>query len=788
MSLQYRSSLFFLLFLVASNTSAISLVDENTIYQLKDRLVYFEDDQNSYDWAQILDEHQDMEWLPGKGKNSGRSYYHGTLWIKVDFTNDTLLTDWVLMLAWPYIEKLEIKVVTDGELRHGYDTGLFRSLLTRPIENRFFAFPANIPSQHDTTVFLKVNSDFNIQLPLSVQSEKNFYQQEVIDSLWLGGFFGILLVMALYNSFLYFSTAEKSYLYYVLFVLSNFLYQASFSGIGHQFVWPEQFWLIKESYTVFPAMVYFFATLFVYEFLDIRKSTVFLRAATASIAVLWFGIMLISIPLPDEIIRYVNTPLALLSCVLCISLGIYFWIKGERLAKYFTLAWFTVIVATLVAILKHIGLIEGITTAAQVQQIGTVIEVVLLSLALGVKIKELRLTTVRAEREAEFMAAQSKAKSEFLATMSHEIRTPMNGVIGMVGLLKDTPLNQKQDELVNYIEGSGDALLTIINDILDYSKIEAGKLEIETIPFKLRDHLKQTCAVFKVLSDRNKIPLNIDLDETIADKLKGDPNRIRQMLLNFISNAYKFTSKGSITVKVREMQSSGEVNLLRFEVIDQGIGISEENLNKLFKAFAQAESSTSRKFGGTGLGLSITKRLAELMGGQVGVESQLGEGSTFWFELPLKTASDSDFVETGDQGPLDLASYKLKVLVAEDNQVNQIVIKGILNKLSIQAEFCKNGLEAVELYQQQNNELDAVLMDCEMPELDGFEATKLIREYEQTKGLAAKPIIALTAHAMQETHLRCRESGMDDVVTKPVNQKELAKKVSLLCLTQTKSA
>jgi len=580
------------------------------------------------------------------------------------------------------------------------------------------------------------------------------------------------------------------------------------------------------------------------------------------------------------------------------------WKKGMPEASFYTIAWITLVHAVLGYAASFLGFIPYSAWLDNLIQATNIMEAALLSLGLAY-----RINTLNRDKQKAFTSA--KAKSDLLATMSHEIRTPMNGILGMAQLLKDTKLSSQQNHYLKTILGSGQTLLTILNDILDHSKIEAGKLEIESIPFNIRQTLDETASIFATRAADKMLYFNIYMGPDIPLALNGDPTRIRQVLTNLLSNAFKFTDEGSVVINVKLQQHSGSnTPTLLIEVEDQGIGIPENKLNKLFKSFSQTDTSTTREYGGTGLGLSISKRLVELMGGEIGVNSEPGKGSTFWFSIPINNgqqyvlppdpilikklsslnaliisrtprfiamleqhavvwsmhfshaetiselrnaAKDTNknfhyiLLELTDQlhnideiihfinqtenfqhaqliisapagtsdSRLDTSELKKTpwiidqpfsinrvfylifnsqiestqknpiidinrpfegrhALVVDDNAVNRQVALAFLKKLGIDAIAVASGQEAIDFIcnntadQVKNNTLDLILMDCEMPGIDGFQATRSIRAWEQNNNHPALPIIALSAHAMESHKSACSDAGMNDFIAKPV--------------------
>ena len=791
-----------------ANTSAITLSKD---------IQYFADPSLEYNLADIQYEEKRgvNRWQKANGFIPNYGFTKAAYWVKVELNNQSTQKEWILHFEYPLMDVLQLYTPNaQNQYRLQYSTGDTYPFSQRPIKDRGFALPISITPQQTQSIYLRLQSRDSMIISMSLLTPDAFRAEQQNESFWFGMYYGAVLIILLFNAYLYLILKDRNHLHYVAVLGCYALIELSLNGMGTVYFWgdfPEVAKRIRPFAISLFALASFTLTK---SFLGIKQ--VILGKMNLDPLFLGFIVLTLvgAIIFPFTLSIQLSMMIAFITAPIMYGAGVYTWQQGSRLGKYFTLGWSGLVLGGMVNVLRAFDILPVNFWTTYGAQLGSISTLLILNSALtdrmrllqqeNDKSQQLRLSqqeetnrlldqkvrdrtealllkTEEAERAKQQAETAVKAKSEFLANMSHEVRTPMNGMIGMTQLLADTPLNVEQKHYINTIQSSSEALLRIINDILDYSKIEAGKLDIEHTNFNLHQLLKECVSLFVLPAKERGLPIKTEIMPNVPCWMVGDPTRVRQVIINMLGNAYKFTERGTVTLRAYLRENKGADGVfIQFEVQDTGIGITTEQRERLFQSFSQADSSVTRKYGGTGLGLAISRSLVRLMNGDIGVKSIPSQGSIFWFYVQMSHGTEPNQTQvtqkTKTKPNNDYPNLSgLTVLIAEDNPINQMVIVGMLKKYNIVATVASDGLDALQVLMASQDMFDVVLMDCEMPNMDGYTATRRIRAWELQQQHIPTLIYGVSAHALAEYQQQGIDSGMNGFIVKPLKQEDLSK-------------
>lgn len=722
-----------------------------------------------------------------------------------------------LALAYPLLDSVTAYIDGPNGLRR-YQTGDREPFSSRPVTARGFLFPVRLQPDQPVTIYLRVETAGSLNLPIELLSRNGAFERMATEYSVLALYYGALLMLVVYNIYHYRRLGDVNALYFAVFISLYVAFQLALNGISFQFFWPHHPWWGNVSLPFFMSAAYWAGVLFTRSILDTATNAPGIDRILRGLSWLAGIAMLLALIVPYDLALRFSVALVF-SVVLFIIVGFKVALQGFRPARYYSLGWTVLLGFMVIYGLNAFGLLPTNFVTTWATQIGSALDAVILAFAVTDRfylleeqrremqasyaealqqandklnklndelesrveagLQELRESNeqLRAEaevrRQAEEKAeAANRAKSEFLANMSHEIRTPMNAIVGFIHLLESSSLSSVQRDYIAKAERAARVLTHLIRDLLDFSKIEAGRLELERAAFSVSALVNETRDLVELSAVNKGLALKTEQAGSDDCWVLGDEARLRQVLVNLLNNAIKFTEAGEVRLEVQcEFASDGWVQLA-IAVTDTGIGIRDDQRERLFRPFTQADASITRRFGGTGLGLAICRRLVKQMGGEIELSSRLGDGSRFAFSLVLEVASPDErsrpaaIVQASDD-----ALFGLRALLVEDQPLNQEVAAAILRRAGAEVLVVESGAAALALLGERGGDaVDVILMDLQMPEMDGYETAQSVRALP---GCAALPIIAMTAHATDAERERCRKVGLDGHLSKPIERSRL---------------
>lgn len=733
-------------------------------YLLGLNLDILKDSKKEYSYQEILEGKKDELFYRSNVLTPNYGFQSSTYWVKIELQNNSSEDRWILEVGFPIITNITLFVLNeDGSIQTDH-AGIKYPFNQRKILNRKFLFPIQITKNSKKKILLCFEDKGIMNLPIRVYTENFFHSNDHHEYLVLSLYYGIMIAMTLYNLFLFLSIRDKTYIFYCLFLMTSSLYFLSQNGLGYEFIWSNSPTIALRINQISVSFVILFAIIYAYYFLNCKTIIPKIKPIFFSMGLIAI-ICTILLYFTDQFYQISGRLISLFGIIVILTVfitSLKAYQRNYKPAIYFIISVLVLFVGGIVYTLRTFGWIESNLVTNNAMQFGSVLEAILLSFGLADRINTLKQEKLKAEET-------TNAKSVFLAMMSHEIRTPMNGLIGMTELLEKTNLDSKQKDLLHIIKESSNSLLAIINDILDYSKIESGKMDIEKDIFNLENCLQDSVNFFTQQARAKNIDIFYGMESSVPKVILGDQIRLRQILINLISNAIKFTEKGEIIVFAKLLEKKDNIVTIELSVKDTGIGIPLERRGKLFQPFTQLDTSTTRRFGGTGLGLAICSRLVDLMEGKIWIDPNVTSGTKICFTIKIEEISEKAYSVIPERNTfsedttLPIEKENIRILVVDDSTINQIVIQEMLLSFGFESDLVKNGLEALNAI--QTKKYDIVFMDVFMPEMDGLTATKNIRHEQKEDTLF---IIAMTANATAEDREECISAGMDDYISKPV--------------------
>lgn len=743
-------------------------------------LQVYEDVAGTATIADVLAQAAAGHFKPHDKATLNAGYSRSVFWLKIDLRyrphNPSAQRTWLLELAYPPLDHVDLyQSDSTGAYQLARRTGDALPFDSREIRQNNYLFGLDFVPNEQKTVYLRLQSEGSIQAPVTLWSSTAYLEDQPLRLYVLGLIYGVLLGMLVYNLFIYLSVRDTSYLYYILYIASFGLYQLSVNGAAAEYFWPNNPWWTNASTPFFIGCAGLFGSQFARSFLQTANHSRWVDRLLLALVAYSALVVGLSLMTSYALALRLATALALMFTVVIFAAGIFAWWRGLRVARYFIIAWSAFLLGGIVNTLMVLGYLPNVFLTMYASQIGSAIEVALLSLALADRINAMReqqaQTLFDAGQKLEVLNQQlahsNQLKDEFLATLTHELRTPMNGVIGSLELMQTVALDPELEQYQQTAAGSARDMMRMVNGILTLTELQAGRLKTYSQAFSLRSVVNTLQQQFAANAAGKSLDFKVEVAAGLPDRLYGDSDKLAQCLECLLDNAIKFTRVGGLALRVSGKPGEAGQQLLSFAVIDTGIGFTDLGEATMYQRFFQLDGSMTREYGGLGIGLAICRQLVELIGGHLTHRSEPGQGSRFQLDVAFEVVSvQPPVVEPHpSHHPAGLRlPQDCRVLLVDDNSINQLVVRGMLLKLGYQVRSVDSGPAALECLRR--DVFDGVLLDCPLPPIDGVSICSRIRALP---GYADLPVLAAVASA-QGFDL---EAGLTDCLSKPVKFEEL---------------
>ncbi|NBF15850.1 response regulator [Pseudomonas sp. Fl4BN2] len=704
-------------------------------------------------------------------------YSHSAFWLKVDLSylpqNPNIHRTWLLELAYPPMDHIDLYLAdASGNYRLAERTGDALPFDSRQIKENNYLFELNFSPGQSQTVYLRLASQGSVQAPLTLWSAQAYLEQQPVRIYILGLIYGVLLGMLVYNLFIYLSVRDTSYLYYIFYIASFGLYQLSVNGAAVQYFWPNNPRWANAATPFLIGSAAFFGCQFARTFLHTASHSRWLDRALMLLMAVGVLVMVLALTTSYAVSLRLATGLALAFIVTIFTSGVVAWVRGLRVARYFVIAWSAFLLGGLVNTLMVLGYLPNVFLTMYASQIGSAIEVGLLSLALADRINAMRDLQARTLQESgqklaamnQQLAHTNQLKDEFLATVTHELRTPMNGVIGSLELIKTLDMGPELELYTQTAEGSAREMMHMVNGILALTELQAGRLGMRAQSFALSELVQSLSDQYGPTARNKGLQFSYEIARNLPDQWVGDVDKIRQCLECLLDNAIKFTRVGGVILRVTGKTAGPGRWALALNVIDSGIGFVHIEEAELYQNFFQVDGSMTRSYGGLGIGLAICRRLVELLGGRLTHHSQPGQGSQFQLLLELESPLESTQQAEG----LSRTPNECVVLLVEDSSPGQVVLRGMLLKLGYRVLSVDSGGEAIDVLRRER--VDAVVLGCPLNLVSG---TSMGGQLLTLAACAKLPVLALFESETEARQALQQVDGITDYLIKPVRYEDV---------------